>query len=129
MRMGIKEEIGSPLELGRGNGIVGEADFTQWVKEKFFNKETSRREQPALRELGKECEPEELIDHFAHLIGNVREDICKRRKRSLERAMLIELLYRFCQVTQPQIGRLVGGIDYSAVSQARKRLWASRAFL
>ncbi len=36
--------------------------------------------------------------------------------------MLMELLYRFCQITQPEIGLLVGGIDYSAVSQARKRL-------
>jgi len=34
----------------------------------------------------------------------------------------MELLYRFCQITQPEIGRLVGGIDYSAVSQARQRL-------
>jgi hypothetical protein len=25
-------------------------------------------------------------------------------------------------ITQPEIGRLLGGIDYSAVSQARKRL-------
>ena len=40
----------------------------------------------------------------------------------LERAMLMELLYRFCQITQPEIGRLAGGIDYSAVSQARNRL-------
>jgi len=33
-----------------------------------------------------------------------------------------ELLYRFCNISQPEIGRLVGGIDYSAVSVARKRL-------
>jgi chromosomal replication initiation ATPase DnaA len=36
--------------------------------------------------------------------------------------MLMEVLYRYCELTQPEIGRLVGGIDYSAVSQARKRL-------
>jgi len=34
----------------------------------------------------------------------------------------MELLYRLCQISQPEIGILVGGIDYSAVSQARKRL-------
>ena len=43
-------------------------------------------------------------------------------KKTVERSMLMELLYRFCLVTQPEIGRLVGGIDYSAVSQARRRL-------
>ena len=36
--------------------------------------------------------------------------------------MLMEFIYRFCNITQPEIGRLVGGIDYSSVSQARKRL-------
>jgi chromosomal replication initiation ATPase DnaA len=40
----------------------------------------------------------------------------------MDRAILMELLYRFCNITQPEIGRLAGGIDYSAVSVARKRL-------
>ena len=30
--------------------------------------------------------------------------------------------FRLCQISQPEIGRLVGGIDYSAVSRTRKRL-------
>ncbi|MDX9965117.1 hypothetical protein [Desulfobacter postgatei] len=34
----------------------------------------------------------------------------------------MELLYRYCKIIQPEIGRLVDGIDYSAVSYARKRL-------
>ncbi|NLN40280.1 MAG: hypothetical protein GX155_11910 [Smithella sp.] len=43
-------------------------------------------------------------------------------RQSIEWAMLMELLYRNCNVTQSEIGRMIGGIDYSAVSQARKRL-------
>ena len=59
-----------------------------------------------------------------HLYQGRYMDICQRGKRSLERTMLMELLYRFCQISQPEIGMLVGGIDYSAVSQARKRwIW------
>jgi len=34
----------------------------------------------------------------------------------------MELMYRFCKISQPEIGRLVGGIDYSTVSKARRRL-------
>jgi len=34
----------------------------------------------------------------------------------------MELLSRYCDITQPGIGRLVGKVDYSTVSQARKRL-------
>ncbi len=43
-------------------------------------------------------------------------------RHSPERAMLMEIVYRFCRITQPEIGKLTGGIDYSAVSQARNRL-------
>ncbi len=122
IQWGIEQGIKNPLELGKGNGIIGEADFVKWIKEKFLSTDTSKREQPALRELWKEFKPEELIDHFTDLIGKRKEDICQRGKQSLERSMLMEFLYRFCHITQPEIGRLVGGIDYSAVSQARKRL-------
>jgi hypothetical protein len=118
---GIEQGIENPLELGRGHGIVGKVDFIEWVKGKFINRETSPREQPALRVLKKDLEPSELIEGFARLIGKSREEICRRGKKSNERSMLMELLYRFCPITQPEIGRLVGGIDYSAVSRERKR--------
>jgi len=122
MKRGIEQEIENPLKLGKGNGIVGEADFIQCIKEKFLGKEAWKREQPALRELRKEFKAEELIDHFVHLVKKDQRDICQRGKRSSESMMLMELLYRLCQISQPEIGILVGGIDYSAVSQARKRL-------
>jgi len=122
IRWGVEQELENPLDIGKGNGIVGEDDFIQWIKDKYLSNEASKREQPALRELRRELKPEELIEHFANLVGKGKEDICRRGKKSLERAMLMELLYRLCQIAQPEIGRLIGGIDYSAVSQARKRL-------
>ncbi|MFH1038426.1 MAG: hypothetical protein V1789_07150, partial [PVC group bacterium] len=121
----VTREIGreeeSPLAVGKGHGIVGDEKFIEWVKERFIRKAGTTREQPASKELQKVCKPEELIEHFARLSGISREEICRRGKRSVERAMLMELLYRLCSIAQPEIGRLVGGIDYSAVSQARKR--------
>ena len=104
IRWGIEQEIDNPLEIGKGGGIVGEDDFIQWIKETFLSKEPSKREQPALRELRKERRPEELIEQFALLLGKDKGEICKRGKRTLERAMLMELLYRFCELTQPEIG-------------------------
>ncbi len=119
---GIEQKIENPLGLGKGSGIVGSADFVQGIREKFLGEKASKREQPALRKLEKTPDPEDLIDHFTHLTGIGREEICRRGKNLVERAMLMELLYRLCQLTQAEIGRLVGGIDYSSVSQARKRL-------
>ena len=122
VRWGIEEKIDNPLEIGRGHGVVGEDDFLQWIKGTFSNKEKTEREQPALRELRKGKKPQELIDQFAQLIGKEKGELCKRGRKTIERAMLMEVLYRDCKLTQSEIGRLVGGIDYSAVSQARKRL-------
>ena len=122
IELGIVQDKENPLESAKGLGIVGEADFVQSIKEKFLSMEVSEREQPALRELRKIFEPDELIDNFACLISKSRGDVCQRGKRSVERSMLMELLYRFCRITQPEIGKLLGEIDYSSVSQARKRL-------
>ena len=120
---GIDKEVINPLERGKGLGIIGEEGFVQWVKDEFLGGiKGVEREQPTLRELGKEFEPEEMIGHFIRLSGEKREGICRKGKNSTERAMLMEFLYRFCRITQPEIGRLVGGIDYSAVSQARSGL-------
>lgn len=122
IQWGIEHDIESLLELGKGSGIIGGADFVESVKEKFLDKERSTRELPALRELRKQFQPEELIDIFSRLVGKDRSEICRRDKQSVERLMLMEILYRFCQISQPEIGNLMGGIDYSAVSRGRKRL-------
>lgn len=41
--------------------------------------------------------------------------------------MAADLLYRYCAISQVQIGRILGGIDYVAVTMMRKRLGARMA--
>ena len=79
-------------------------------------------EQPSLQRLRKSLNPELVIAKFTEITGKGKEELCQRGCRAAERAQLMELLYRHCDITQPEIGRLVGRVDYSAVSQARKRL-------
>ena len=121
----IEKDIPSPLEKGKGTGIVGEKNFIEQIKQ-LFEKDRkvkkSRREQPAIRQLDKAWKPEDLIDSYLQLIPKTREELTSKGKQSPDRAILMELLYRFCKITQPEIGKLLGGVDYSAVSQARKRL-------
>lgn len=122
---GIAKDIPSPLEKGKGTGIVGEKYFIEQIKQ-LFEKDRkgkkSHREQPAFRQLEKTWMPEDLIDSYLKLVQKTREELTLKGKQSPDRAILMELLYRFCKITQPEIGKLLGGVDYSAVSQARKRL-------
>ena len=124
LRSGLKKKEDNPLDVGKGNGIVGTSDFVDWIKSNFIKKEGSHREQPSLRELRKIFTPKEVIGFVTAQSGIGEEEICRRGINSDERAILMEMLYRFCHLTQPEIGSIVGGIDYSAVSQARKRLQA-----
>ena len=122
---GIGKDLISPLEKGKGTGIIGEEDFIGEIKERFSGGNgPTHREQPALRELKRNINPSELIDRYAQIVKMDREELTQKGKQSTERAMLMELLYRLCNITQPEIGKLLGDIDYSAVSQARKRLQA-----
>ncbi|MEN6422321.1 MAG: transposase [Smithella sp.] len=124
MAEGLEKELPNPLDQGKGAGIIGGEDFIAEVKEKFGRGQKDKRilrEQPALRQLERNMKPEELIERYTQLVKTGREELTRKGKQSPERAMLMELLYRLCNITQPEIGQLLGGIDYSAVSQARKR--------
>lgn len=122
---GLERDLTSPLERGRGTGIVGSDDFIEEMKDKFRDGKDSKRlsrEQPALRELKKQLKPDDLIEQYSKLVRVDPAELMRKGKQSLHRSMLMEMLYRICNMTQPEIGELLGGIDYSAVSQARKRL-------
>ena len=122
----MEKDLPSPLEKGKGTGIIGKEDFVEEIKQGFGTDKQgkkSAREQPALRELAKSVPPDQLIEEYAQLVKLDREALTTKGKQSTERAMLMEVLHRFCKISQPEIGRLLGGIDYSAVSQARKRLY------
>ena len=121
---GVEEKISNPLESGKGNGILGSKDFIENICGKYLEKlkPESHREQPYLKNVKKKFQPEELIKAFCKITETDKDYICRRGVNSVERAFLMELLYRHCKLTQPEIGRIVGGIDYSSVSYARKRL-------
>lgn len=121
---GLGETLENPMDSGRGTGIVGSESFVENIRAKYLGKVVpdAKREQPYLKEVKKKFKPDELIDAFCRIADVNRDYICSRGKNSTDRAILMEMLYRHCKLTQPEIGRLAGGIDYSSVSYARKRL-------
>jgi chromosomal replication initiation ATPase DnaA len=74
------------------------------------------------RSLKKKYQPDELIELYCNFFKIDDDFITTKGKNSDNRSIIMELLYRYCDLTQPQIGEIVGGIDYSSVSYARKRL-------
>lgn len=101
-----------------GQSILGGEEFIHWVKETFLG-ESETREQPSV---GK-------IKHYQHketILGLIEKETGKdletlREEKGNLRRMAIDLLYRYGGLKGPEVGALMG-IDYSAVSQERKRL-------
>lgn len=121
---GLNKGETSPLVIGKGSGIVGSEDFIERIKDLYLSgpDKSTYREQPQLKDIRSSYSPDVLIDRFCTLTGHGRDEICNKGKNSIERSMLMEFLYRFCNIKQPEIGRLLGNIDYSTVSISRKRL-------
>jgi len=121
---GLTEDLEGLSEMGKKKGIVGSSDFKENIRLAYLDKKTGKsyRELPQVKVFREIFKPEDLIRNFCKIIEVDEYEICRRGRDTLERAILMELLYRFCGIRQPEIGRLVGGLDYSAVSYARKRL-------
>jgi REP element-mobilizing transposase RayT len=120
VEQGLAADLENPLELGKGHGIVGERDFVDEVRLRYLSPDADARELPAVDKIRGRVESERIVEAVCTELRVGREDLLKRGSRGIGRGILMELLYRYGGLKQPEIGAMMG-IDYSAVSIARKR--------
>lgn len=101
-----------------GQSILGGEEFVEWIKERFL-KGRQDRESPSLRELKRYRAKEVIMKAIEKVTGKSLEEI-KASKGRL-RQIATDLLYRIGGLKGVEIGNLMG-VDYSTVSQGRKRL-------
>jgi putative transposase len=121
---GLSASLENPLELGKGHGIVGDADFVDAIRGRYSSRDSDTREIPTARTPAARAEPERVIGAVCAETGASLEALLQKGFRGFGRALLMELLYRHGGMKQREIGVLMG-IDYSAVSISRRRLRAS----
>jgi REP element-mobilizing transposase RayT len=118
---GIRKGYDTPWEKLQGQVVLGQEDFIEHVKSKM-NGRGSKREQPAVRRF-QATELKAVLKAVARHFGLAEENITgKRTRHRNERAIAMELIYRHSGVSQAEIGKTLGGLDYSAVSRERKWL-------
>jgi len=117
---GLATEVRSPLEIGKGHGIVGGAGFVESIRRQFIRDTCKHREVPAVRRVLGQVEPEKIIGLVSKEMGVGRQELLGRGAKGFGRNLLMELLYRHGGLNNREIGELLG-IDYSAVSVGRKR--------
>jgi putative transposase len=117
---GIKKEIGNPFKKVKSRIILGDDDFVAKAKKSI--RRASVREQPSYRDIVTGAlEPEVVLGILAKECGIKKGILQQRRVHGAIRGMVAELLYTYGDITQAQIGRLIGDVDYVSVHYLRKR--------
>jgi putative transposase len=121
VRDGLRRGFENPFKHVRSRMILGDGDFAASVKR--YLRRASAREQPAYREMiSFTQEPEVVLGILRRECGISKEALEQRGANGIIRGIVAELLYKFCEITQAEIGRLLGDIDYMSVYQLRGRL-------
>lgn len=118
---GINGGYATPWDSVRGQVVLGEEKFIERIKEEL-EENGSQREQPGARRLQAKA-PAGVIQAVAKFFG-VEEKRLTEKRTGLrdQRAVAMEMIYRNGGIGQVEIGRLIGGLDYTAVSRERKRI-------
>jgi REP element-mobilizing transposase RayT len=121
---GLRDGVSDVFDDVQYQTILGDAAFVARVKDEYVE-EGSLREQPVYREMVVPViAPEVVLDCAAQTLAMRPRDLSDRMGNGIDRGIVAELLYRYCSITQREIGQLLGGIEYTAVSMLRSRLTA-----
>jgi REP element-mobilizing transposase RayT len=115
----IIEDLSAGLQIKDkiiGQSILGTNGFVDWVRETFLEAHTDR-ERPAVGKIHRYASMEEVLALVSAETG-IRDVI---NSSGTTRQLVMTALYKYAGFNNREIGDLLG-VDYSTVSQGRKRL-------
>jgi putative transposase len=118
----ISRDIAGGLEVNDkvvAQSVLGSDGFVKWVRREFAKPGGSRREIPSLRGILRYRSKDEVLKVISDETDTGEEEILKRKGTLRQLAM--ELLYKYGGLKGMEIGQIMG-LDYSTISQGRKRL-------
>lgn len=123
---GVMKGIESPFKDVKGQVILGETGFVDWVYENVRKKgKLDLSEQPGSRKLIKKISVYKIMDQVCETFTVERKHLLKRRSNAQEaRMVLIELCCRYLLFYKSlrEIGQELGGLTVGGMSHARERL-------
>lgn len=119
---GLKRGIKNPFKDVKYGLLLGDESFVKIIRAECIE-EGSKQEQPSYREITiKHIDPATVIKCAAEVSGIDERRILDYYGDSEIRGMVCVFLYRYSDMTQSEIGKILGGISYSGVSKLRFRL-------
>lgn len=121
LKSGLRYGIEDPYADLQHQTILGDDDFVAHVTIKYLE-ESSLREQPMYRGLVVRVLPPKIVmSKVADALNVQVESLSVRLGNGENRGIVAELLYRYSELSQQEIGQLLGGVNYTAVSMLRHR--------
>lgn len=122
---GLTKGYSTPWQQVEGQVVLGAEGFWDRIKQKWAGDSKGSREQPSLRLLER-IDPERVLKEVARYFGIKSAELSRKRAGyRLERALAMELLYRYSALKEREVGSYLGGMDYGAVSRERSQ-WRQR---
>ena len=111
---GLRQGYETPWEKVTGQVVLAREEFVAQLGKRVSSR-ASRREHPSVKAFHR-VEPEKVLSLVSRHMKVKREDLVRRRTAFRdERAVAIDLLYRYSAMKQREIGKRLAEIDYSAV--------------
>ncbi len=122
VKEGLQRGYSTPWEGLKGQVVLGGERFWMGLRGRFMEGSGSAKEQPSLREI-RRIDPEDIISKVARYFRLMPQDLRRRRSGYRDqRALVMEMMYRYSEVNQGEIGEVMGGVDYTSVSRERRLL-------
>jgi len=121
---GLQRGYSTPWEGLKGQVVLGGEGFWEQIRNRFKKGSESAKEQPSLRELQR-IEPSEVLRKVAGYF-KLKPQVLKRKRSGYrdQRGLVMEMMYRYSEINQKEIGQVMGGVDYTSVSRERRILRA-----
>ena len=123
---GILGKIPSPFEDLKGQVVLGDAKFIDWIYEEVMEgKRPDKIEHPKSQELAKEIKFDEIIRVVSDIFQVEGDGLLRKRSASkIPKMVLIELCcrYRIFHKSLKEIGRELGEMTVGGMGAARKKL-------
>jgi REP element-mobilizing transposase RayT len=119
---GLKHKVTNPFKDVKYGTLLGDESFVKIIRAECIE-EGSKQEQPSYREITiKHISPATVMKCVADVYSVDEHSILGYYGDSEVRGMVSEFLYRYSNMTQSEIGKILGGISYSGISKLRFRL-------
>jgi len=92
---GISGKLSSPLEKGRGHGIIGGGEFIEKIRGRYIRSGVESREIPAVKKILAQVEPERIIREVCGVFKVKRDEVLEKGYKGVARGVLMEMLYRY----------------------------------